>query len=147
MSENYKKQFDQRFGAFQIPKEELDRMFQLEMRMREDMMMLAEQAGGESSSVSAPGAGGPPQISEPSACISFGVFTGISVNFAASVTTSGTTSFTAIWGDGETTSYTSSGAETVSISHTYPSSSENYSAQLCFDDPSLITELSFFGDD
>lgn len=147
MSEIIKNQFDQRFGAFDIPRDELDRMFRLEMQMREHMMMLGEQAGGESSSVSAPGAGGPPQASAPSGCISFGVFTEISVNFGASVTTSDTTSFTATWGDGETTVYTSSGAETVSISHTYPSSSENYSAQLCFDDPSLITGLSFFGDD
>jgi hypothetical protein len=147
MNENHKKQFDQRFGAFQIPKEELDRMFQLEMRLREEMLMMAEQAGGESSSISAPGAGGSSQSSAPSGCISFGVFTGISVNFGAQVTTSDTTSFTVIWGDGAETVYTSTGAEALVISHSYSESSANYSAQICFEDPTLITELNFFGDD
>ncbi len=59
--------FERRFQAFQIPKDELDRMFRREKEIKEQMQMLAEQAFQQALALEASsGVGGPPNSIPPS---------------------------------------------------------------------------------
>ena len=59
--------FEKRFQAFQIPKDELDRMFRREKEIKEQMQMLAEQAFQQALALEASsGVGGPPNSTPPS---------------------------------------------------------------------------------
>lgn len=57
---------------------------------------------------------------------------------------SGSAIYNIVWGDGETSSGILS--DPVNISHTYTSTELNYTARICFSDPSDITLLEFYQD-
>jgi hypothetical protein len=81
----------------------------------------------------------------PSGCIEF-VNNTKNGNFSEiNITTSGPTSFTITWGDG--TEDTDDVNGSITIDHDYADSDMEYTARLCFDDISLVTELDFTGDD
>lgn len=83
----------------------------------------------------------------PSNCIEFvvdttdGVFFGMSVR---SVEVDFT--YTVTWGDG-TTDEGSSGEGFVELLHDFPQESTSYTVRLCFDNPLVINELEFYGND
>jgi hypothetical protein len=81
----------------------------------------------------------------PSGCIEF-VNNTKNGNFSEiGITTSGPTNYTITWGDGTEDTDTVDGS--ITIDHDYADSDMEYTARLCFDDISLVTELDFTGDD
>jgi hypothetical protein len=81
----------------------------------------------------------------PSGCIEFVNNTKNGGFSEIGITTSGPTSFTITWGDG--TEDTDDVNGSITIDHDYADSDTEYTARLCFDDISLVTELDFTGDD
>jgi hypothetical protein len=81
----------------------------------------------------------------PSNCIEFVNNTINGTYSEITITTSGPTNYTITWGDGTEVTDTIDG--TITIDHTYADSDTEYTARLCFDDISLVTELDFLGDD
>jgi hypothetical protein len=97
---------------------------------------------------SANGGGGVIQQEEgdlPSGCIEFVNNTKNGAFSEINITTSGPTSFTITWGDGTEDTDTVDGS--ITIDHDYADENTEYTARLCFDDISLVTELDFTGDD
>lgn len=81
----------------------------------------------------------------PSGCIEFVNNTKNGTYSEIGITTSGPTNYTITWGDGtEVTDVVDGG---ILIDHDYADSNTEYTARLCFDDISLVTELDFTGDD
>lgn len=94
-------------------------------------------------------AGGTPDVpvvqSLPSNCIQFVVNTIEDTYFEVEITSTAAVNYTVDWGDGtvendiiDTNLY---------VSHTYEEEFQDYTVRICFDDPSLITELNFPGFD
>jgi hypothetical protein len=81
----------------------------------------------------------------PSGCIEFVNNTTNGTFSQIDITSSGPTSFSISWGDGETNTHDVDGS--ITIDHTYADENTEYTARLCFDDISLVTELDFTGDD
>jgi hypothetical protein len=81
----------------------------------------------------------------PSNCIEFINNTINGTYSQIDITTSGPTSFTITWGDGN--EFTGDVDGNITIDHDYADSDTEYTARLCFDDISLVTELDFQGDD
>lgn len=81
----------------------------------------------------------------PSGCIEFVNNTINGTYSEIDITTSGPTSFTITWGDGTTITDDVDGS--ITIDHDYADVNTEYTARLCFDDISLVTELDFTGDD
>lgn len=81
----------------------------------------------------------------PSGCIEFVNNTKNGGFSEIGITTSGPTSFTITWGDGTEDTDTVDGS--ITIDHDYADENTEYTARLCFDDISLVTELDFTGDD
>jgi hypothetical protein len=81
----------------------------------------------------------------PSNCIEFVNNTINGTYSEITITTSGPTNYTITWGDG--TEVTDVVDGTITIDHTYADPDTEYTARLCFDDISLVTELDFTGDD
>jgi hypothetical protein len=81
----------------------------------------------------------------PSGCIEFVNNTKNGAFSEINITTSGPTSFTITWGDGTEDTDTVDGS--ITIDHDYADENTEYTARLCFDDISLVTELDFTGDD
>ena len=84
-----------------------------------------------------------PEPSPSSPCIEFVNNTADSDFCEIEITTSAPTTFTINWGDGTEFSDVADG--TYTLDHTYPDLETDYSCTLCFDDPSLVTGLTFFG--
>jgi len=102
----------------------------------------------EAMAVAASNGGGSRRITTeglPSGCIEFVNNTINGTYSEITITSSGPTSFSITWGDGETNTNDVDG--TITIDHTYADSDTEYTARLCFDDISLVTELDFLGDD
>lgn len=83
----------------------------------------------------------------PSNCIEFVVNTTDGLDFAMNVRSIDTEfTYTATWGDG-TTSEGSSGEGFIEITHEFPQGNTSYTVRLCFDNPLVIDELEFYGND
>ncbi len=81
----------------------------------------------------------------PSGCIEFVNNTNNGTYSEIDITTSGPTNYTITWGDGTEVTDVVNGS--ITINHTYADENTEYTARLCFDDISLVTELDFLGDD
>ncbi len=81
----------------------------------------------------------------PSNCIEFVNNTINGTYSEITITTSGPTNYTITWGDG--TEFTDDVDGSITIDHDYADSDTEYTARLCFDDISLVTDLDFQGDD
>ncbi len=81
----------------------------------------------------------------PSGCIEFVNNTHNGTYSELTIQTSGPTSFTITWGDG--TEFTDDVDGSITINHDYADVNTEYTARLCFDDISLVTDLDFTGDD
>jgi hypothetical protein len=92
---------------------------------------------------SANGGGGYIQQQEglPSGCIEFIYNTTDGTYAEFDVTTSGPTNYTITWGDGAEDTGEVDGS--VNIGHEYADSDTEYTARICFDNVSLVTELDF----
>jgi hypothetical protein len=111
--------------------------------------LFRQQQYNNANDVSAVGSGGRRQQQEqgdlPSGCIEFVNNTKNGTYSEIGITTSGPTNYTITWGDGtEVTDVVDGG---IIIDHDYADSNTEYTARLCFDDISLVTELDFTGDD
>jgi hypothetical protein len=82
----------------------------------------------------------------PSNCIQFVNNTTDGTYSEITITTSGPTNYTITWGDGTEVTDTIDGE--LQIDHEYADSDTEYTARLCFNDASLVTQLDFSqGDD
>lgn len=143
MSNKNRDQFYRRFDAFQIPRNELDRMFEKEMEYQQGLWM-AEQAYQASST---PGIGGGGSSSGlPSGCIQFVANTTDDTFFGMYITISSDTTYTVDWGDGNTEegNFSTGGND---LSHQFDDSDTEYTVLLCFGSPSVVTSLDFYGND
>jgi hypothetical protein len=101
---------------------------------------------------SAAGSGGTPPVTPVvSNCIEFTADTTIGgTTFDMAITTTAPTTATVDWGDG-TVEEIELGEEgqtlEESIEHTYAEEDTAYNVTMCFSDPSVITNLEFYGDD
>lgn len=145
MSSKHREQFERRFGAFQIPKAEIDRMYQREMEYELHLQWIAEQALADRQGAAYSPAGGGNSESISSACLEMVVNTENELTFEFRVYTSSSVELTIDWGD-DNEQVENLGAGTFSIDHTY-SLAQDYNVQICFDDPTAITRLRFEGAD
>jgi hypothetical protein len=139
-----------------LPSHEVERQYRIylneitEQRIAIHLIQEAAMAQAEAMAVAASsGGGGHMQQEEqsdlPSGCIEFVNNTKNGTYSEIGITTSGPTNYTITWGDGtEVTDVVDGG---ITIDHTYADENTEYTARLCFDDISLVTELDFTGDD
>ena len=151
-------QFSTLPGMNTVPQHDIERQYRIylneiaEQRIAIHLMqerVAMSQAEAMAVAASNGGGGGYIQQEEqsdlPSGCIEF-VNNTKNGNFSEiNITTSGPTSFTITWGDGTEDTDTVDGS--ITIDHDYADSDMEYTARLCFDDISLVTELDFTGDD
>jgi hypothetical protein len=137
-----------RFNTLNLSDDELERRWRARME-EEEMLQLAEAVNNRLSAAqqamanngAAPG-GGP---KGGSGCIEFVNNTTDGTYSEITITTSGPTNYTITWGDGTEVTDVIDGE--LQIDHTYEDSDTEYTASLCFDDASLVTELDFSQDD
>lgn len=148
MSNKHRDQFERRFGAFQIPKGEIDRMYQREMEYQLHLQWMSEQAladrqGGAAYSP----AGGGNRESISSACLEMVVNTEDESTFGFRVYTSASVNLTIDWGDGNVqveNLVPDINNDSFEINHPY-SQGQDFNVQVCFDNPTVITRLTFEG--
>lgn len=146
-------QFSNLPNISKLPQHEQERQYRIyinEVTMQRFAMIQEELSRAEAIAVAAAASsgGGGNIITEhglPSGCIEFVNNTNNGTYSEITITSSGPTSFSITWGDGETNTNDVDG--TITIDHTYADSNTEYTARLCFDDISLVTELDFLGDD
>ena len=147
-------QFSNLPNISKLPLHEQERQYRIyinEVTMQRFAMIQEELSRAEAIAVAAAassGGGGVIQQEEgdlPSGCIEFVNNTKNGAFSEINITTSGPTSFTITWGDGTEDTDTVDGS--ITIDHDYADENTEYTARLCFDDISLVTELDFTGDD
>lgn len=83
----------------------------------------------------------------PTNCIEFVVNTTDGVDFGMSVRSNEVEfNYTVNWGDG-TTGEGSSGEGFAELLHDFPEENASYTVRLCFDNPLVINDLEFYGND
>jgi hypothetical protein len=135
-----------------LPQHEQERQYRIyinEVTMQRFAIIQEQISRAEALAVAAASSGGGGNIivdhGLPSGCIEFVNNTKNGTFSEVSITTSGPTSFSITWGDGVTETDDVNGS--ITIDHDYADSNTEYTARLCFDDISLVTELDFTGDD
>lgn len=148
MSNKHRDQFERRFGAFQIPKGEIDRMYQREMEYQLHLQWMSEQALADRQGAAAYSpAGGGNRESISSACLEMVVNTEDESTFGFRVYTSASVNLTIDWGDGNVqveNLVPDINNNSFEINHTY-SPGQDFNVQVCFDNPTVITRLTFEG--
>ena len=137
-----RKEFDERNSRFNIPNQELERMYRVyqeQMLMEQMMMEAARQAG---STPAAAGGGGSLPPTGP-----FVMTLGIEVDadgdqfrLGVETTVEGATTMTIVWGDGQTEEFDIDYFGTTTFSHTYASAG-SYTVEVTFADPSVIRAI------
>jgi len=69
------------------------------------------------------------------------------LSFGMTVESSEDITYTAIWGDGETSTGAIATGNSVDIEHLYTAENTAHTVQLCFSDATKVTYLSFWGND
>jgi len=69
------------------------------------------------------------------------------LNFGMTVESSADITYTATWGDGNTTTGAITTGNSIDIEHTYTAENTAHTVQLCFSDATKVTYLSFWGND
>jgi hypothetical protein len=101
---------------------------------------------GDGSASGSGGGGNPIQNNLPSNCIQFVVNTTQGTEFYFNFNSNGAINFTIDWGDGTTHEDSGAGGY-YEESHTYPESDQQYTVRVCFDDPTIVMEIDFPGND
>lgn len=148
MSKKHRDQFERRLSGFQIPKDEIDRMYQREMEYQLHLQWMSEQALTDAQGTvafSPAGGGNGESASLPASlpCLEMVVNTEDELTFEFRVYTSSSAELTIDWGDGNE-QVENLGTGSFSIDHTY-SLGQDYNVQVCFDNPDVITRLRFDG--
>jgi hypothetical protein len=152
-------QFSTLPGMNKVPLHDIERQYRIYLNeiaeQRIAIHLMQERAAmvqSEAMAVAASNGGGSYVVQEeqeegdlPSGCIEFVNNTKNGAFSEIGITTSGPTSFTITWGDGTEDTDTVDGS--ITIDHDYADENTEYTARLCFDDISLVTELDFTGDD
>lgn len=145
-------QFSNLPNISKLPQHEQERQYRIyinEVTMQRFAMLQEELSRAEAIAVAAAASSGGGIIQQqeglPSGCIEFVNNTHNGTYSEITIQTSGPTSFTITWGDG--TEDTDDVDGSITIDHDYADSDTEYTARLCFDDISLVTELDFLGDD
>ena len=148
-------QFSTLPGMNNVPQHDIERQYRIylneiaEQRIAIHLIQEAARSQAEAMAVAASNGGGGGVIQQegdlPSGCIEFVNNTKNGAFSEINITTSGPTSFTITWGDGTEDTDTVDGS--ITIDHDYADENTEYTARLCFDDISLVTELDFTGDD
>ena len=68
------------------------------------------------------------------------------LNFGMSITASSETNYTIQWGDGSSDTGTVD-TNFLDIQHTYDNETTAYNVEICFSNATLVTSLSFWGND
>jgi hypothetical protein len=142
-------QFSTLPGMNKVPQHEVERQYRIylneiaEQRIAIHLMQEAARSQAEAMAVAASngGGGGYIQQQEGTGCIEFIYNTTGGTNAEFDVTTSGPTNYTITWGDGAEDTGEVDGS--VNIGHEYADSDTEYTARICFDNVSLVTELDF----
>jgi len=147
-------QFSTLPGMNKVPQHEVERQYRIYLNEIAEQriaihLMQEQMTRAEAMAVAATSSGGGNIITDhglPSGCIEFVNNTINGKTYSEiTITSSGPTSFSITWGDGETNTNDVDG--TITIDHTYAVSEAEYTVRLCFDDISLVTGLDFLGDD
>lgn len=146
MEKQRKDNYLSRFNGLNLSEEQLERQWRIRME-EEESLRIAEAINmrlmNQQSNAQYAAAGG-----KSGGCIQMVFETANYDTAEINVEVSGDTSYTISWGDGSTDSgdLTTGGNQ---ISHTYATHGAGiqYTAELCFGDPSAVTELNFVGDD
>ena len=149
-------QFSTLPGMNKVSQHEVERQYRIylneiaEQRIAIHLIQEAARSQAEAMAVAASnGSGGGRNIIRdhglPSGCIEFVNNTHNGTYSELTIQTTGPTSFTITWGDGTGHNDTVDGS--ITINHDYADVNTEYTARLCFDDISLVTELDFTGDD
>jgi len=146
-------QFSNLPNISKLPQHEQERQYRIyinEVTMQRFAMLQEELSRAEAIAVAAAASSGGGGVIQqegdlPSGCIEFVNNTKNGGFSEIGITTSGPTSFTITWGDGTEDTDTVDGS--ITIDHDYADENTEYTARLCFDDISLVTELDFTGDD
>jgi len=152
MNKQLRENYLTRFNGLNLTEEQLEQQWKARQE-EEEYLAIAEsmnarmaaqaiQAGGAAASGSVV-----PVVSGnlPSNCIEFVNNTTDGTYSEITITTSGPTNYTITWGDGTEVTDVIDGE--LQIDHTYEDSDTEYTASLCFDDASLVTELDFSQND
>lgn len=146
MNKNNRDQFERRFSSFQIPKSELDRMYERELEFQMHLQWMAEQAlanqrGGVTSS---PTGGGQEEESQQPGYFFMTVNTSLETDFQMEFDILTDVNYIFTWGDGTSEEGTLSSGTGVNISHSYPDPNEEYFAELCFLDPTAVGRIEIY---
>jgi hypothetical protein len=145
-------QFSNLPNISKLPQHEQERQYRIyinDVTMQRFAMIQEELSRAEAIAVAAAassgGGGHIQQEGLPSGCIEFVNNTTDGTYSEITITTSGPTNYTITWGDGTEVTDTIDGE--LQIDHEYADSDTEYTARLCFDDASLVTQLDFSQDD
>lgn len=143
-------QYVKRADNIGLPLHEVSKKYIMESNLYATQLFEALQQSPVSVAGPASGGGSAPAPAPvnplPSNCIEFVVDTTNTDYFAFSFNTTGPINFTIEWGDGTTHDDSGFGGF-YEETHTYPETGKQYTARICFDDPSIVTELDFYGND
>lgn len=148
MDRQRKENYLSRFNGLNLSEEALERQWRARLE-EEESLRIAEAINiqlinQQSSAQYFSGGGG----KEQSSCLQMVFETENYDTAEIDLTVSADTTYTIDWGDGATDSGTlTTGSNQISHTYTTHGAGISYSSELCFGDPSAVTELNFVGDD
>ena len=146
MNKQRRENYLTRFNGLNLTEEQLEQQWKARQE-EEEYLAIAESMNARmaAQAIQAGGAAASGSVSISSGCIEFVNNTTDGTYSEITITTSGPTNYTITWGDGTEVTDVIDGE--LQIDHTYEDSDTEYTASLCFDDASLVTELDFSQDD
>jgi len=146
MNKQIRENYLTRFNGLNLTEEQLEQQWKARQE-EEEYLAIAESMNARmaAQAIQAGGAAASGSVSISSGCIEFVNNTTDGTYSEITITTSGPTNYTITWGDGTEVTDVIDGE--LQIDHTYEDSDTEYTASLCFDDASLVTELDFSQDD
>lgn len=146
MNKQIRENYLTRFNGLNLTEEQLEQQWKAR-REEEEYLAIAESMNARmaAQAIQAGGVAASGSVSISSGCIQFVNNTTDGTYSEITITTSGPTNYTITWGDGTEVTDVIDGE--LQIDHTYEDSDTEYTASLCFDDASLVTELDFSQDD
>jgi hypothetical protein len=146
MNKQIRENYLTRYNGLNLTEEQLEQQWKARME-EEEYLAIAESMNARmaAQAIQAGGSAASGSVSVSSGCIQFVNNTTDGTYSEITITTSGPTNYTITWGDGTEVTDVIDGE--LQIDHTYEDSDTEYTASLCFDDASLVTELDFSQDD
>jgi len=147
MNKQIRENYLTRYNGLNLTEEQLEQQWKARME-EEEYLAIAESMSARmaAQAIQAGGSAASGSVSVSSGCIQFVNNTTDGTYSEITITTSGPTNYTVTWGDETEVTDVIDGV--LVIGHTYADSDTEYTASLCFDNASLVTELDFSeGDD